>query len=56
MIRYEFSAPVSPAELAGLRMFRLGEQAKYPIRFGYLKSTYQWNMIEEFMRLARQTL
>ena len=49
-------AVLSPAELSGLRMFRLGEQAKYPIRFGYLKSTYQWNMIDEFMRLARQTL
>ena len=49
-------AVLSPAELSGLRMFRLGEQAKYPIRFGYLKSNYQWNMIDEFMRIARETL
>lgn len=46
-------AVLSPADREKLCLFRLGEEAKYPIRFGYLKSSYQWNMIEEFMRLAR---
>ena len=39
-------------QISTLKRFRLGKEAEYPIRFGYLKSSYQWNMIEEFMRLA----
>lgn len=45
---------LSPEELSTLSCIRLGEYAEYPIRFGYLKQSYQWSIIEEFMRIARQ--
>lgn len=47
------NAVLSPADREKLHLFRMGDKAKYPIRFGFLKSSYQWNMIAEFMRLAR---
>ena len=41
-----------PEQLASLRIFSLGDSAEYPIRFGYLKQSYQWSMIDEFIRIA----
>lgn len=46
-------ATLSKAELAALYRIRLGGYAEYPIRFGYLKQSYQWSIIEEFMKTAR---
>ena len=45
-------AVLSKEQLASLTMFHLGEGASYPIRFGLLKSSYQWNMIAEFIRIS----
>lgn len=47
---------LSAQQLDSLSMFHLGDYAKYPIRFGYLKGSYQWNIISEFIRLARLAL
>ena len=51
-----------PKELAGsilgeerlkeLLRFRLGEQTSYFVRFGYHEQSYQWSVIETFMRCA----
>lgn len=43
---------LSQGELDVLRVFRLGEKAKYPIRFGYLERPRQWNVISEFIKTA----
>lgn len=50
------NAAVTPEAQKNLIKFRLGEQAKYPIRFGFLKSTYQWKIISEFIRMANDTI
>lgn len=47
-------ATLSAEELSELYRIPLGEYARYPIRFGYLKQPYQWSIIEEFMKIARQ--
>ena len=47
---------LSPEVLAKLRMIRLGEDAKYKIRFGYAKQNYQWNAIDEFIKIAVESL
>lgn len=41
-------------QMASLRIIRLGEDAKYPILFGYMKQSYQWNILSEFMRIAQE--
>lgn len=43
-------------ELRQAYIFHLGEQAAYPIRFGFLKSNYQWKIISEFIRVSKDTL
>lgn len=45
---------LSPEQISTLRIYRLGADASYPIRFGYLKNSYQWSMISEFMRIAAE--
>ena len=35
-------------------IFPLDKRAEYPIRFSYLKATYQWKMISAFIRIATQ--
>ncbi len=35
-----------------LKIFRLGNVAKYPIRFGYLAQSYQWSIMKAFMQQA----
>lgn len=47
---------LSQEQLDTLKIFHLGKQAQYPIRFGYLKNAYQWTIVSEFMRLAAETL
>lgn len=47
---------LSPEQIASLKIFNLGDHAEYPIRFGYLKRSYQWSMISEFIRISRQLL
>lgn len=47
-------AVLSPAERSTLKMFHLGNQAKYSIQFGVLKANYQWKIISEFIRIAKE--
>ena len=47
-------AVLTPEQLGQLHLVRLGESARYPIRFGYLKQSYQWSILSEFLRIARQ--
>ena len=35
-----------------LKIFRLGDIAKYQLRFGYLAQSYQWSIIETFIQQA----
>lgn len=39
-----------------LRLFRLGPEARFSVRFGYLRRSYQWSILSEFIRVARETL
>lgn len=43
-------------ELAKLRVVRLGDKAKYRIRFGYAKQNYQWKAIDEFIKVAASSV
>lgn len=47
---------LSPAQLARLHILPLCPEASYPICFGYLKRSYQWSMISEFIRIAREQI
>lgn len=49
-------ATLTPAQMEGLTLFHLGEDAKLQIRFGYLPHTYQWSILSEFIQIARETL
>ena len=48
-------ATLSPAQMEDLALFHLGEDAKLQIRFGYLPRSYQWSLLSEFIRIARET-
>jgi DNA-binding transcriptional LysR family regulator len=45
---------LSTEQLSKLRMFRFPNDTTYKIRFGYLKKAYQWNIILEFIEIAKQ--
>lgn len=45
-----------PEVLAKLRLLRLGDGAKYMIRFGYAKQNYQWKISEAFIATAVKVL
>ena len=47
---------LSPGERARLRIYRLGPDAGYPIRFGFRKKPYQWKLLDAFMTIAREKL
>ena len=47
---------LTPETMAKLRLIRLGEDAKYKIRFGYAKQNYQWHAIDEFINIAVKSL
>lgn len=48
-------AALSEEQLDSLQLLRLGERACYRIRFGFQEHTYQWSIIDAFMRVARET-
>lgn len=50
------STAVLSDELMQTQIFHLGEQAAYPIRFGFLKSNYQWKIISEFIRISKEAM
>ena len=43
---------LSPSQLRRLHLARFDSSASYPISFGYLKRSYQWSVIEAFIRVA----
>ena len=50
------SVSLSESAQKKMRIIRLGESAKYNIRFGWLEQPYQWNAIETFMETAGQVI
>lgn len=45
-------AALSDAQFEMLNLVRLGEKGKYQIRFGYLRQSYQWSILSEFINTA----
>ncbi len=43
-------------QLDKLRIFHFNADTAYTIRFGYRKDKYIWNMVSEFMRIAREEM
>lgn len=44
---------LSDAQIRRLHLLRFDSGASYPIRFGYLRRSYQWSVIDEFIRAAQ---
>ena len=42
-------ATLTQEQMDSLLLFRLGNDAQYRIRFGYIKQSYQWSAVEAFM-------
>lgn len=49
------NAMLSRKERKTLMCFKLGDEAKYTIRFGYRKQPYQWSVISSFMETAGES-
>ena len=47
---------LSGAQVKHLHLLRFDGGASYPIRFGFLKRSYQWSVIEEFIRIAQESI
>lgn len=47
---------LSPAQLAQLHILPLCPSASYPICFGYLRRSYPWSVLSEFIRIAREQI
>lgn len=45
---------LSPEQLAQLHILPLCPSASYPICFGYLRRSYPWSVLSEFIRIARE--
>ena len=43
-------------QFSSLLLLRLGETARYRIRFGFLERSYQWSIIDAFMTTARSSM
>ena len=39
-----------------MHLLHFDSGASYPIRFGFLKRSYQWSVIEEFIRIAQESI
>ena len=48
-------AMLSQEERKTLMCFKLGDDAKYAIRFGYRKQSYQWSVISSFIEAAERS-
>lgn len=48
-------ATLSDEQISGLEAFGLGDEARYPIRFGCKEGSYQWKAMTEFMRIAKRS-
>lgn len=47
---------LSEEQLSSLQLLRLGDAARYRIRFGFQEQTYQWSIIDAFMKVAKETM
>ena len=47
---------LSPEQLAQLHILPLCPSASYPICFGYLRRSYPWSVLSEFIRIAREQI
>lgn len=43
-------------QLASMTIYQIGGDSSYPIKFAYRKTSYQWNMVDEFIRIAVDNL
>lgn len=50
------NASLTSEQRSLLRLFRFGEDAKYTICFKYLKNSYQWSMISNFIKLSKELI
>ena len=46
-------AALTEAQFSSLLLLRLGEQARYPICFGYQERSYQWSIVDSFIETAQ---
>ena len=47
---------LTEGQFSTLLLLRLGESARYRIRFGYLERSYQWSIIDAFIAVARAAM
>lgn len=47
---------LSEEQLSSLLLLRLGKNARYRIRFGFLEQSYQWSIIDSFMATAQEVM
>ncbi len=53
--KYIVQESLTEKQKQSMLMFSLGNKARYPIRFGYKESSYQWSVIEQFLNCARKS-
>lgn len=49
-------AALTQEQLSSLMILHLGETARYPISFAHQEKSYQWSIIDSFMRIAREAM
>ena len=49
-------ATLTKKQLASLLVLRLGDTARYRIRFGFREQSYQWSIIDAFMTIAYEQI
>ena len=49
-------AALTEEQFSSLVLLRLGEAARYRIRFGYQDQSYQWSIVDAFISVARQVV
>ena len=47
---------IPPEHLSHLHVLPLSDAARYPMHFGYHSRSYQWSVISEFIRIAREQI
>lgn len=55
MLQLFVKSLLTDEDMAKLNVYSLGKQAVYNISFGVLDSDYQWSIIPEFIRIAKET-
>ncbi len=47
---------LSEEQIARLHLLHFDSGASYPIRFGFIRRSYQWSVIEAFIRIAQESI